>query len=69
MSKAQIVREGVRLGVDYSLTVSCYQADAQGLACGLCDSCRLRREGFVSAGFPDPTRYRLQAGQGDEKIV
>jgi 7-cyano-7-deazaguanine synthase len=69
MSKAQIVREGVRLGVDYSLTVSCYQADAQGLACGLCDSCRLRREGFVSAGIPDPTRYRLQAGQGDEKIV
>jgi len=69
MSKAQIVREGVRLGVDYSLTVSCYQADAQGLACGLCDSCRLRREGFVSAGIPDPTLYRHQAGQGDEKIV
>jgi len=69
MSKAQIVREGVRLGVDYSLTVSCYQADAFGAACGLCDSCRLRREGFVSAGIPDPTRYRLQAGQGDEKIV
>ncbi len=59
MSKAQIVREGLRLGVDYSLTVSCYQADAQGRACGLCDSCRLRREGFVSAGIPDPTRYRL----------
>ena len=59
MSKAQIVREGVRLGVDYSLTVSCYQADAAGRACGLCDSCRLRREGFVSAGIPDPTRYRL----------
>ena len=59
LSKAQIVREGVRLGVDYSLTVSCYQADAAGRACGLCDSCRLRREGFVSAGIPDPTRYRL----------
>jgi 7-cyano-7-deazaguanine synthase len=57
MSKAQIVREGARLGVDYSLTVSCYQADADGRACGLCDSCRLRREGFVSAGIPDPTRY------------
>jgi len=58
LSKAQIVREGARLGVDYSLTVSCYQADAEGRACGLCDSCRLRREGFVSAGIPDPTRYR-----------
>jgi len=69
MSKAQIVREGVRLGVDYSLTVSCYQADATGAACGLCDSCRLRREGFVSAGIPDPTRYRVLAGQGNEKIV
>jgi len=57
MSKAQIVREGARLGVDYSLTVSCYQADARGLACGLCDSCKLRREGFVSAGLSDPTRY------------
>jgi 7-cyano-7-deazaguanine synthase len=64
MSKAQIVREGVRLGVDYSLTVSCYQADARGRACGLCDSCRLRREGFVSAGIQDPTRYRPSAGQG-----
>jgi len=58
MSKAQIVREGQRLGVDYSLTVSCYQADAKGRACGLCDSCRLRREGFDSAGITDPTRYR-----------
>jgi 7-cyano-7-deazaguanine synthase len=56
-SKAQIVREGVRLGVDYALTVSCYQADAQGRACGRCDSCRLRREGFAAAGVPDPTRY------------
>jgi len=58
LSKAQIVREGTRLGVDYGLTVSCYQADAAGAACGLCDSCRLRREGFVSAGLSDPTRYR-----------
>lgn len=61
MRKAQIVREGTRLGVDYSLTVSCYQADREGRACGLCDSCRLRREGFVSAGLSDPTRY-TQAG-------
>jgi 7-cyano-7-deazaguanine synthase len=65
MSKAQIVREGTRLGVDYSLTVSCYQADESGRACGLCDSCRLRREGFVSAGLLDPTRYAPSAGQGD----
>jgi len=65
LSKAQIVREGVRLGVDYSLTVSCYQADVDGRACGRCDSCRLRREGFVSAGIPDPTRYAHRAGQGD----
>jgi 7-cyano-7-deazaguanine synthase len=56
-SKAEIVRTGARLGVDYLLTVSCYQADASGRACGLCDSCRLRREGFVSAGISDPTRY------------
>jgi 7-cyano-7-deazaguanine synthase len=69
MSKAQIVREGARLGVDYSLTVSCYQADDQGRACGRCDSCRLRREGFVSAQVPDPTRYRLFPGQDHEKIV
>jgi 7-cyano-7-deazaguanine synthase len=56
-SKAQIIREGLRLGVDYGPTVSCYQADAQGRACGRCDSCRLRREGFAAAGVPDPTRY------------
>jgi 7-cyano-7-deazaguanine synthase len=55
--------------VDYSLTVSCYQADDEGRACGRCDSCRLRREGFVSAGIPDPTRYRVFTGQGNEKIV
>jgi 7-cyano-7-deazaguanine synthase len=69
MSKAQIVGEGVRLGVDYSLTVSCYQADARGLACGLCDSCKLRREGFVSAGLSDPTRYRSMGSQGGGTIV
>ena len=56
-SKAQIIQEGMRLGVDYSLTVSCYQADPQGRACGVCDSCRLRREGFNAAGVPDSTRY------------
>jgi len=61
LSKAQIVREGIRLGVDYSLTVSCYQADEEGRACGLCDSCRLRREGFDSAGVIDPTIYRPSA--------
>lgn len=59
LSKAQIIREGVRLGVDYALTVSCYDADAAGRACGECDSCRLRREGFASAGITDPTRYRV----------
>jgi 7-cyano-7-deazaguanine synthase len=69
MSKAQIVHIGAHLGVDFSLTVSCYQADDQGRACGRCDSCRLRREGFVSAGIPDPTRYGSFPGQGDEKIV
>lgn len=56
-SKAEIIQEGVRLGVDYALTVSCYQADPQGRACGVCDSCRLRREGFSAAGVPDSTRY------------
>lgn len=58
LSKAQIIREGIRLGIDYSLTVSCYQADSSGKACGICDSCRLRREGFAAAGVPDPTNYR-----------
>lgn len=57
MSKAEIISTGMRLGVDYSLTVSCYQADQQGRACGLCDSCRLRRDGFEAAGVPDPTIY------------
>jgi 7-cyano-7-deazaguanine synthase len=58
LSKVGIIRRGMDLGVDYSLTVSCYQADTEGRACGRCDSCRLRREGFVAAGVPDPTPYR-----------
>jgi 7-cyano-7-deazaguanine synthase len=58
LSKADIIRTGLGLGVDYGLTVSCYQADAQGRACGVCDSCRLRRKGFAEAGSPDPTPYR-----------
>ena len=57
-SKQRIIREGMRLGVDYSLTVSCYQADDLGAACGRCDSCRLRRAGFEAAGVADPTVYR-----------
>jgi 7-cyano-7-deazaguanine synthase len=57
MSKADIVREGMRLGVDFADTVSCYQADEQGRACGHCDACRLRAEGFAAAGVADPTRY------------
>ncbi|HYG12612.1 MAG TPA: 7-cyano-7-deazaguanine synthase QueC [Methylophilaceae bacterium] len=59
MSKAEIISRGIELGVDYGMTVSCYQADAEGRACGLCDSCRLRRQGFAAAGIADPTRYRL----------
>ena len=58
LSKAEIIRKGMALGVDYSLTVSCYAATAEGAACGACDSCRLRRAGFVAAGVADPTRYR-----------
>jgi 7-cyano-7-deazaguanine synthase len=58
LTKADIIRRGSALGVDYALTVSCYQADADGRACGACDSCRLRRAGFESAGIPDPTRYQ-----------
>ncbi|MDQ7997546.1 MAG: 7-cyano-7-deazaguanine synthase QueC [Luteibacter sp.] len=57
MGKGDIVREGMRLGVDFSATVSCYQADAEGRACGHCDACRLRAEGFAKAGVPDPTHY------------
>ncbi len=59
MSKADIIQLGVRLGVDYSQTVSCYSADEQGRACGLCDSCRLRKQGFEQAGLVDPTRYQV----------
>jgi 7-cyano-7-deazaguanine synthase len=58
MSKADIIRAGTELGVDYSMTVSCYQAAPDGAACGKCDSCRLRAAGFAAAGIPDPTRYR-----------
>ncbi|HNE17873.1 MAG TPA: 7-cyano-7-deazaguanine synthase QueC [Rhodocyclaceae bacterium] len=58
LSKADIVRRGAALGVDYGLTVSCYQAADDGAACGLCDACRLRSAGFAAAGLPDPTRYR-----------
>jgi 7-cyano-7-deazaguanine synthase len=58
MSKADIIRQGTQHGVDFSMTVSCYQADAEGRACGLCESCRLRREGFVNAAVADVTRYR-----------
>lgn len=58
MTKAQIVQLGTRLGVDYAMTVSCYQADSEGRACGVCDSCRLRRDGFLAAGLADPTHYR-----------
>jgi len=60
MSKAQIIAEGSRLGVDFGVTVSCYQADPDGRACGLCDSCRLRREGFAAAGLSDPTKYKYK---------
>lgn len=58
LTKAQIIHMGLKLGVDYSLTVSCYQADSDGRACGQCDSCRLRQQGFAEAGVTDPTRYR-----------
>ena len=58
LTKAEIIRRGSALGVDYGLTVSCYQAGKEGAACGLCDACRLRKAGFEAAGLPDPTRYR-----------
>jgi len=61
LTKAEIIRRGVELGVDYSLTVSCYSADDAGRACGRCDACRFRREGFAAAGVRDPTRYRRGA--------
>jgi len=57
LTKAEIIRRGTTLGVDYGATVSCYQADEQGRACGVCDSCRLRKEGFAAAGISDPTPY------------
>ena len=59
MTKAEIIALGTKLNVDYATTVSCYQADSQGYACGKCDSCRLRREGFIKAGINDPTRYTV----------
>jgi 7-cyano-7-deazaguanine synthase len=62
MSKAEIVQLGTTLGVDYGLTVSCYDADGAGAACAECDSCVLRRKGFAEAGLPDPTRYRAESG-------
>lgn len=58
LSKAEIIKAGTAAGLDYAMTVSCYQADSKGRACGICDSCRLRRAGFIEAGIPDPTRYR-----------
>lgn len=60
LSKQEIIQKGVSLGVNYSLTVSCYQADEAGLACGVCDACRIRRAGFEKAGIPDPTKYKLE---------
>ena len=64
LAKADIIRRGRALGVDYALTVSCYQADGDGRACGRCDSCRLRRAGFEAAGGADPTRYQAGEGRG-----
>ena len=61
LTKAEIVQAGVALGVDYSQTVSCYQASLDGLACGKCDSCRLRAQGFLEAALKDPTRYKKSA--------
>lgn len=61
MTKAEIIQAGLALGVDYSQTVSCYQASLEGLACGKCDSCRLRQQGFIEAGVKDPTRYQNNA--------
>lgn len=58
LTKAEIIRKGINLGVDFGLTVSCYSADGQGRACGRCDACRLRKQGFTQAGVPDPTLYQ-----------
>ena len=63
-AKAEIVKRGAVLGVDFAATVSCYQATAAGLACGRCDACRIRRAGFEAAGQPDPTRYTVRAAAG-----
>jgi 7-cyano-7-deazaguanine synthase len=68
MSKAQIIRAGQALGVDYAETVSCYQATPEGRACGRCDSCRLRREGFIAAGIADPTRYASMGAAQDDPV-
>jgi 7-cyano-7-deazaguanine synthase len=59
LSKAEIIKQGALLGVNYNQTVSCYSADAQGLACGVCDACRIRKSGFSEAGITDPTRYKM----------
>jgi 7-cyano-7-deazaguanine synthase len=67
MTKAEIIRAGVRLGVDYAPTLSCYNPDAAGRACGVCDSCRLRRKGFREAGVPDPTLYQPSAPNGETR--
>ena len=64
MTKGEIIATGTRLGVDFAETVSCYQASPEGLACGVCDSCRIRAEGFVAAGLPDPTRYIAASAGG-----
>ncbi|CAA9889323.1 Queuosine biosynthesis protein queC [Candidatus Methylobacter favarea] len=62
LSKAEIIKRGVELGVEYKRTVSCYAADEKGRACGGCDACRLRKSGFAHAGIPDPTRYQMGSG-------
>jgi 7-cyano-7-deazaguanine synthase len=64
LAKAEIVRRGAALGVDFAATVSCYQATEAGLACGRCDACRIRRAGFEAAGLPDPTRYAARTAAG-----
>ncbi len=58
LSKSEIIQQGIKLKVDYAITISCYQVDADGKACGVCDSCRFRKEGFENAGIPDPTHYK-----------
>lgn len=67
LSKAEIIRRGINLGVDFGLTVSCYAADTQGYACGRCDACRLRRQGFIQAGVPDPTIYQAPGQEAPVK--